>query len=121
MWGQSAGAGSVSSYALAWYEDPIVKGIIADSGAAVPIAVNTHGKLFTHVAGMVGCGGLEPTPELECMRDVEASVLLNILASNSSLGFRPAVDNVTNFANSTDRIERGLISKVVSLIQICKA
>jgi len=63
---------SVDYYTYTYPNDPIVTGLIMDSGTAFsPIAVNdsTHSN-FTFVAEHVGCGGLAADPEkqLSCER-----------------------------------------------------
>ena len=70
---------------------------------------------------MVGCGGLQPAPELNCMRNVSATALENALSNYAISGAKPAIaftpfpDNKTAFSNSTDRALKGLVAKIVSL------
>jgi len=117
LWGQSAGSASVGMYGYAYPKDPIVKGLISDSGAAAilttPVANHTS---FTKFAGYVGCGNMTADAELSCMQAVDATLLQTTLSSSTTgTGFSPAADNVTAFSNTTDRIKRGLISKLVSV------
>ncbi|KAK7924415.1 hypothetical protein PG985_006469 [Apiospora marii] len=114
LWGQSAGAGSVGYFAYAHYSDPIVSGLIADSGAASMLLKMPHSG-FSTLAAMVGCGGgggdpgKDPEAELTCMQAVNAKVLEDTLSTNA-ISFTPVADNVTAFANTTERLARGLIA-----------
>ncbi|WAO96357.1 Carboxylic ester hydrolase [Fusarium falciforme] len=116
FWGESAGAYSVDSYLFAWPRDPIIKGVIADSGNAVAIESvlsdsNNH-STFSVAASRLGCGGLSPQEELECMRRVPESKIKAYLqadigaggAADDGLMFGTIADNVTIFANYTERI-----------------
>ncbi|KAK8088319.1 hypothetical protein PG997_003280 [Apiospora hydei] len=106
LWGQSAGAGSVGYYSYAHYADPIVSGLIADSGAASMLLKTPH-LGFSTLAAMVGCGGgLDPEAELACMQAVDADAL-EAAVSASTISFTPVADNVTAFANTTERLARG--------------
>ena len=75
---------------------------------------------FTFLAGLVGCGSLEPKPELSCVRNVSAVTLENALSNylisgvKPSVSFTPVPDNVTIFSNLTDRAVRGLVANIVS-------
>lgn len=123
IWGQSAGGGSVDLYNYAYPSDPIVKGVIADSG----LAGQTHSSndttvSFTTVAGLVGCSSLNATAEMACMQSVDVRTLQKIVSNSSSgVSFRPTVDNTTVFANLTARMEKGLIAKIVSIFQVSLA
>ena len=118
LWGQSAGGGSVSSYAYSWPEDPKVAGLIADSGSAVRFISNqdTAQSNFTALAGMVGCGDLSPDEELACMRNVDARDLENTFswyvnnATGPRLAFSPVVDEKVVFSNYTERTLNGQIA-----------
>ncbi|KAK8082796.1 Acetylcholinesterase [Apiospora saccharicola] len=115
LWGQSAGAGSVGGFAYAHYSDPIVSGLIADSGAASMLLKTPHSG-FSTLATMVGCGGgdlgkKDPEAELACMQAIDANVLEDTLSANS-LSFTPVADNVTAFADTTERLARGLIAQL---------
>ncbi|KAI0435601.1 Alpha/Beta hydrolase protein [Xylaria telfairii] len=117
LWGQSAGAYNSDGYLFAWAKDPIVKGVIANSGNAIAIPAflgdATDHSVFSTAAQRLGCGGLSPTNELECMRAVPASDIKKYLqgpvgaisAANDSLVFSTIIDNVTFFSNYPGRIE----------------
>jgi cholinesterase len=122
LWGQSAGAGAVDAYAYAHPKDAIVSGLIADSGAAnILTGQSAPGAGFTTFAGLFGCGNMSAEAELECMQKVDPTMLQNVLqaaavSNNASVPkFGPQADNVTIFANNTERIEQGLVAPVVRL------
>lgn len=68
----------------------------------------------------MGCAGLEPKPELACVRKVTAATLENALSNYGISGVKPAIsfvpiaDETVVFANSTDRAVKGLVAKIVS-------
>ena len=72
LWGQSSGAASVDYYNYAWYQDPIVKGLIMHSGSVFATGTSkdaTHMN-FTAAAHSVGCERDSAAEELACMRTV---------------------------------------------------
>ncbi|KAI1362168.1 Alpha/Beta hydrolase protein [Xylaria arbuscula] len=118
LWGQSAGAISVHYYLYSYADNPVVHAFIADSGgpSSTPESLTdyTHSN-FTEIAGLVGCGGLDSAGEFECMQNVDGSLLEETLSNNSAtmnLSFRPKADGVTMFSNYTERISKGLVSKL---------
>ena len=122
LWGQSAGALSVDYYNFAYPKDPIVSGLILDSGTALYPSVTvdpTHSN-FTYVASQVGCGGLAPKAELACMRKVDYTAISKVLqdyedeGTTPILNFNPITDGVTKFSNYTARYFDGMFSKLVS-------
>ncbi|KAJ5638169.1 chlorogenic acid esterase precursor [Penicillium lividum] len=123
LWGQSAGAASVSVYPYGYPKDPLVAGLIADSGGPSIITnTDTAHTNFTFIAGLVGCGNLSSDKELSCVRKVPAQTLENALSYYSgngtkpSVSFTPVVDNKTSFANFTQRVLDGKISKTPMII-----
>jgi carboxylesterase type B len=73
FWGQSAGGASTSYYPYSYPDDPIVAGIIADSGS--PTMTSNHDSAptnFTFLAGLAGCGRLSDTAGIDCVRKVPA-------------------------------------------------
>ncbi|KAE9988296.1 hypothetical protein EG328_011669 [Venturia inaequalis] len=112
LWGQSAGASSVGAYSYAHYKDPIVAGLIADSGGASPATPDANHTSFNKLAGYVGCGGLDAHSQLTCVQKVDARTLQTLVSTNSSVSFRPVADNLTAFANITDRAAKGLLAKI---------
>ncbi|KAL3422141.1 chlorogenic acid esterase precursor [Phlyctema vagabunda] len=111
LMGQSAGAWSTDIYNFAYPEDPIIAGIILDSGSAIGSSQtydNSHSN-FTFIASQFGCGNLSAEAELTCMRNVSSVDLVNFLksygdsGSSPSIGFNPVVENTTRFDNYTAR------------------
>ncbi|KAI3321833.1 triacylglycerol lipase FGL5 [Xylariaceae sp. AK1471] len=117
LWGQSAGAYATDGYLYAWATDPIVKGLIANSGNAVAIPVflanATDHSVFSMAATRLGCGGISPAEELACMRALPASEIQAYIqapvgaggAADDNLVFNPIIDNVTWFPDYPGRIE----------------
>ncbi|KAH8162430.1 hypothetical protein CIB48_g5824 [Xylaria polymorpha] len=92
LWGQSAGAYNSDGYLFAWAKTQSV---------------------FSTAARRLGCGNLNPTEELACMRAVPASDIKKYLqgpagaisAANDSLVFSTVIDNVTFFPDYPGRIQ----------------
>jgi len=122
MWGQSAGAGSVDYYNYAYPEDPIISGIILDSSNSLNYGsgLGPTGSNFTFVAENLGCGNLSSSDELMCMKNVSSEEIEAFLkeyqdsSETPSIRFTPVTDNLTRFANYTERTLAGNFSKVVS-------
>lgn len=118
LWGESAGAFATDGYLFAWADDPIVSGVIADSGNAISLEpISTSGAnntQFSAIAAKFNCAG-SPAAELSCMRAVPASELKAYMqappggggATDDALAFPTVTDNVTVFANYADRIVAG--------------
>jgi carboxylesterase type B len=121
LWGQSAGGSSVSVYPYGYPSDPIVAGLIADSGSpGIAGSADLAQTNFTYLAGLVGCKNESDTARLSCVRKVPARNLENTLsyytgnATTPKISFGPVPDNKTIFTNWTSRIEQGQIAKIVS-------
>jgi carboxylesterase type B len=114
LWGQSAGGNAANSYGYANPEDPIVAGIIAQSGTTSQInTANT--TAFTILAKQFGCDGLDAEEELTCMQGVDNDSLHRTIRNGTNVPrFSPVADGVTLFANNTARLEDGQVAKVVS-------
>jgi hypothetical protein len=113
---------SVDYYNFAYPQDPIVSGLIMDSGTAfTPLGTNdpTHTN-FTFVAGHFGCGNLSAPAELACMRKIRSREIENFLKAYQDNGtqppisFNPVIDNRTKFANYTTRALAKGFSQVAS-------
>lgn len=117
LWGQSAGARAVVAYSYANPDDPIVKGLVAGSGAARPnLGINTTS--FSKMATGLGCGNLTAADELSCMQkldalDIQSYVLENGGGEFGNIGGMVA-DNVTAFASNSQRLADGQIARIVS-------
>lgn len=114
LYGQSAGGGAVLSYLYSYPTDPIVTGFIAASAGTSAINPNDTNPAFSSVAQDVGCANLKAAAELACMQQVDAVKLRDAVVA-SGKGFRPIVDDVTQFVNLTERLEKGLVADRVIL------
>ena len=119
LWGQSAGANAVVTYSYGNPDDPIIRGLIANSGAAsASVSVNTSS--FSQMAASFGCGNLTSSDELTCMQKIDALALQKYVGENTGGGLGGprlggyVADNVTVFANNTERLLKGRVAKVVS-------
>ena len=117
LYGQSAGANIVLMYSYANPTNPIVRGLIATSNGT-PLTNPTNSSNFHNAAQRAGCANLTATAELECMQKVDAQVLqrtVDAINPDPQRGlFRPIADNVTCFTNLTERLDKGLVAKLVS-------
>ncbi|KAJ0109029.1 hypothetical protein J7T55_002221 [Diaporthe amygdali] len=127
IWGQSAGSTAVDLYNFAYAEEPIVKGLIMDSGTAhLDILINrenTDFSSFSLVAANLGCGNQTSSEaELACMRKVPASKLENFVATyedsgaSPSINFIPVVDDNLVFNNYTQKAADGEMSDLPAII-----
>ena len=115
LWGQSAGAVSVDQYNFAYPEDPIVSALIMNSGTSFLelTSIDPQHTNFTFVASSLGCGNLNGTAEVDCLRRVPYPEIISFLKTRSdngttpSLTFNPIIDNRTKFANYTARAQAG--------------
>ena len=123
LFGQSAGGMAVDKYTYAYPEDPIVRGFIAQSGAAVGGSSSdfTHSN-FTYLASRVGCEQAGDDEIFSCMQKANASAIISVLNTYNatqnggrSLSFQPAADNSTSFSNYTDRAARGRFARLPTL------
>jgi carboxylesterase type B len=112
LWGQSAGGNAVVTYSYANPDDPIVTGLIADSGAA-PGSVSLNTTSFSVMAASLGCGNLTAAAELSCMQSVNALAIQNYVQGIDARIGGMVPDNVTVFANNTERLIAGRIAKIV--------
>jgi len=117
MFGQSAGGGSVDMYSFAFAKDPIVYGLIAESG----VASNPGGPPVNTSAG---CGGVEAgEATLPCMRkqtwqDVLDSIERRGVTPNLAAGgFGPTLDGKVVFPDYAKRRAEGNFAKLVGAVQ----
>lgn len=106
--GESSGASSVDYYSFAWTQDPIVAGLIAQSGtAASPVSVRTSVETWYLAAGKLNCGHVDSNPDavLSCMQSKNATAILEATATLPA--FAPAVDNLIVFADNFARASAG--------------
>jgi len=130
LWGQSAGAFCSDNYGYAFANNPIVTGLIADSGSiAFGVSPDITHSNFTFLANLVGCNQVDVQARLTCMRAVPVAALENassnyqISGATPHLSWHAVPDEVTAFANYTDRAIKGLVAKIVRVynnnIKIC--
>ncbi|KAF2111296.1 carboxylesteras-like protein [Lophiotrema nucula] len=127
IWGQSSGAEAVDMYNYAWYKDPIVSGLIMDSGTGfIEDGSGPKYSNFSYVASQVGCGGTSnAAEELACMKNVDAATLENLIADNintgsQNLAFGPGADQKVVFSNLTERALQGKLTRLPSIIGVDK-
>jgi carboxylesterase type B len=115
---------AVDKYAYAYPEDPIVKGFIAQSGAAPGGSSRdvTHSN-FTYLASQLGCTSANKNEEFSCVQKIDANAVIEVYnkydpAANGgiSLSFQPASDNITSFSNYTDRQLQGRFAKLPTIM-----
>ncbi|XP_014558154.1 hypothetical protein COCVIDRAFT_14667 [Bipolaris victoriae FI3] len=124
LWGQSAGASSVDNYNFAYPKDPIVSGLIMNSGTALlPIAsADVQQTNFTFVAKQFGCSNSDPKAEIDCFRRVPHTAIEGFLkqyadnGTSPSLSFTPVVDNRAFFSDVTARALAGKFSRKPAII-----
>lgn len=117
LWGHSAGSNAVIMYGYANPQKPIVRGLIAGSSGTPTITANSS-AVFHSLAQVIGCANLTLAAELACVQAIDPFVLrdaVDAFNTNPFRGlFRPIADDVTVFANITDRLEKGQVAKIVS-------
>jgi carboxylesterase type B len=120
VWGgQSAGADSGAAMMYTHPDDPIVAGLILQSGVPEYIG-EADGSAWRRVAGVVGCA----VEDLSCMRRVPVDTLKHAVGTANATfhlfgapaGGNPIVDNVTHFGvrEYLQRGAEGRFAKVVS-------
>ncbi|KAI1080987.1 acetylcholinesterase [Whalleya microplaca] len=124
LWGQSAGAIATGYYAFAYYDDPIVKGFIMNSGTELVDRTTddpTH-SYFSWVASQVGCDNRSAAEELGCMQAVDAKRIENVIQVQQDSGqapyisFQPIVDNTTVFSDWVGMANIGRLAKLPVII-----
>jgi carboxylesterase type B len=125
LFGQSAGASSTDFFSYAWWNDPLVSGLIIQSGAVGnnKVTYSEGTSNFSYVASQVGCDTSDKDEELACMQSVEAEKILQVYEKynateneGKSLGFGASVDEETVFGNFSERRDRGLVAKIPVVI-----
>jgi len=123
LFGQSAGGVSVDYYSYIWTDDPIVHGLISQSGTAfsfTPNSQNMSTTSFYNASSILGCDGSGDV--LDCMRskdfrDILKSISLITPGPTQALAapiFQSTVDEKTVFADYDSLAASGKFIKVVS-------
>ena len=122
LFGESAGAWSVDFYSYIWTEDPIVNGLIAESGnvlgeggPGVDLLNELDGyAAWYNLSSALGCGGEEyGAATVDCARNKTVDAIWNATysfgSSNELLSptFVPWIDNKTVFSNVVARANNG--------------
>lgn len=128
IFGESAGAASVDIHSYAWAKDPIVKGLIEQSGTvAIPMqAASDNYYSWGNLTEKVGCSSQIEEEKLACMRAkpwadlIKGQVDLESCTTPGLANFGPRVDGKVLF--SPQEYERrgklGLFARLPLLIGI---
>jgi carboxylesterase type B len=133
LFGQSAGGASVDFYSYSYTKDPIVHGIIPQSGTAglasrtssstsgTSNTSNTAVTNWSNLSQKLGCGTVtaeDVTKTLACMRSKDVEAILNATVPSSSATavgtWGPKYDAKTVFADTSAKAAKGDFIKVVS-------
>ncbi|KAE8381994.1 Alpha/Beta hydrolase protein [Aspergillus bertholletiae] len=110
LFGQSAGAASTDLYTYAYPKNPIVHGVIMQSGAAsIIINQDKAHQNWQNLSRALGCS------TLQCMQDKPWEDILEGVSSGS-YSFSPVADNVTAFADFAARAKQGGLARLPTLI-----
>jgi cholinesterase len=118
LFGQSAGAASVDHYTYVYASDPIVSGVILESGTAgfgKQLPLNNSAGWYD-VSTTLGCGTATNTSSSEilaCLQSKKIDELLKAVGSNS---FKPSVDDITGFADYPALSKAGKFAQLPLLI-----
>lgn len=119
IFGESAGGAAVDMYAYAWPQDPIIAGVIAQSGGAgvAPPSGQDPAEVWYQISKLLDCGGKEAGAKtVECMKKVPTATLLVQLDKMSSgpgsTPFGPSADGKTVFRDYAARGTAGSFIKV---------
>lgn len=123
---QSAGGVSVDYYQYAWKDDPIVAGVIQESGNAQTLsdpAPLDNLQRWYNASTQLGCGGPEVgiQTSVTCVRSKSFEQLLNVTFIEDPLaallaGFDPTADNRLVFSDYSTRGRNGDFAKLPLLV-----
>jgi cholinesterase len=121
IFGESAGGGAVDMYSFAFRDDPIVVGLIAQSGSAWTkgIAAKDNDKVWYSTSVKLGCGGVEAGAKTtECMKGKKWQDILKQLRNGPRTPgetFGPVFDEKVFFEDYDQRAKQGAFIKVVCI------
>lgn len=131
IFGQSSGGVAADWWTFAYKDDPIVNGIISESGNAFSFGMNSREqqtKNWYNVSATLGCNSSSSVDAVECVRGKDWEDVLAASARlpaapggnpvRSTPAFYPTVDNETVFGGYASRLEKGEFAKIVSLRRI---
>ncbi|KAI1614311.1 putative carboxylesterase [Exophiala viscosa] len=118
LFGQSAGGSSVDYYSYAWTKDPIVAGLIPESGTVLTpssqASASSAAESWYNVTGTVGCGdaSTDSTTLLSCMRSkswetIQAAIVTGSGLSSVTGSFGPTIDEQVVFSDYVTRTLAG--------------
>lgn len=121
LFGQSAGGAAIDFYSYAWKRDPIVAGLVSESGTALRFAINSPNMSAKHwytAASYLGCG--DSGDVMPCMRSKNFTDILKAAAKvpyepTTTLYqpvFHAVVDNKTVFADYASLSDNGSFAKI---------
>lgn len=114
LFGQSAGGASTDFYSYAWSSDPIISGLIVQSGSAtswgLPYTPDVDAAAWYNVSAAVGCGdsASDPNTVLSCMRSTNYSSIIKAIPVSIGLNsvlsiFGPTIDEKVVFSSNSKR------------------
>ncbi|KAF2432318.1 alpha/beta-hydrolase [Tothia fuscella] len=125
MFGQSAGGGSVDMYSFAYSDDPIVHGLIAESGTASNPSgpPQNYSASWWESSRSLGCGGIEAgEATLACVRSKTWQLVTDIVprrgvTANLGAGnFGPTIDDKVVFSDYNKRRAYGAFAHIPMLV-----
>ena len=124
LFGQSAGSASIDFYSYAWVDDPIIIGLVMESGTTGlgVYSKNESATSWYNVTSTLGCGDATSNPDslLACMRTKDTTEISDAIPlSNSGYGaaaFWPTADEMIVFSDYSARSAAGKFIKVPLLI-----
>ena len=128
LFGQSAGATSISTYGYAYASDPIVHALITQSGTAdsFGVAPPNSTAAWESLSGLLGCGNVSSSAtslsqSVACVRSKPAAAVLTaslqVPILSPALGtFAPTVDGRTVFANYSALTSAGHFAQIPRLL-----
>jgi cholinesterase len=117
LMGQSAGAASVDHYGYSWRSEPIVSGLILESGTAGfgKVLPSNNADKWYAVSTALGCGNAN-TKSSEVLSCLQSRNITDLLKAKGSYSFKPTVDNITGFPNYPALAKAGKFAQLPILI-----